>query len=181
MRAVSLLTRTLALAPHTSLMVASAMDTSAEMAAQILLRFKASNALSSQVLFLIEHHMMVLTPDKKLLRRYLGKYGEDMILQLLELQKADFNSKGVRDSEDPFAETERLLAEIQSEDACLTVKDLAVNGFDLLCLGTEPGPHIGRCMAFLLDLVQEEILANTRDDLLLAAKQYLTDNQEVQP
>ena len=144
----------------------------AEMANEILLRLKAPTALRNQVVFLIEHHMTKFEPDKKLLRKQLGKYGEDMALMLLDLQKADFSSKGVTDDVDPFPQIESLIAQIQEEDACLTVKQLAVKGFDLLDLGVEAGPHIGECMAFLLSLVQDEILENTKEDLLPAAKNY---------
>ncbi len=148
----------------------------AQMADSILLRLKASNTLRSQVVFLVEHHMTPLEPDKKLLRKRLGQYGEDMVLQLLELQKADFGSKEAGDNKEYFAQVEALLAEIQEEDACLTVKDLAVNGSDLLALGYLPGPHIGECMKFLLSLVQDEILSNTKEDLLLAAREFFKNN-----
>ena len=144
----------------------------AEMANEILLRLKAPTALRNQVVFLIEHHMTRFEPDKKLLRKQLGKYGEDMALMLLDLQKADFTSKGVVDDNDPFPQVEALIAEIQNEDSCLTVRQLAVKGHDLLELGLEPGPHIGECMAFLLSLVQDEIVENTKEDLLPAAKNF---------
>ena len=145
----------------------------AEMADAILQRLKAPTALRNQVVFLIENHMTKFETDKKALRRQLGKYGEDMALLLLELQKADFVSKGVLDENDPFPEIEALIAQIQEEDACLTVKQLAINGHDLLDLGVAPGPHIGECMTFLLGLVQDEILDNTKEDLLSAAKSFL--------
>lgn len=152
----------------------------AEIADEILLRLRASNALRSQVVFLVEHHMTPLEPDKKLLRRRLGQYGEDMVLQLLELQKADFGSKDNKENSAYFAEIEALLEQIQAEDACLTVRDLAVKGSELLSLGVEPGPHIGECMKFLLSLVQDEILANTKEDLLPAAKEFFDNNTPVE-
>ena len=139
----------------------------------ILQRLKAPTALRNQVVFLIENHMTKFETDKKALRRQLGKYGEDMALLLLELQKADFVSKGGLDENDPFPEIEALIAQIQEEDACLTVKQLAINGHDLLDLGVAPGPHIGECMTFLLGLVQDEILENTKEDLLSAARSFL--------
>ena len=47
----------------------------AQMADEILRRLKAPNALREQVVFLIERHMLPLEPDRKLLRRRLGKFG----------------------------------------------------------------------------------------------------------
>ena len=91
---------------------------------------------------------------------------------LLALQKADFSSKGV-DAETPlFSTIEGLLEEIAQEGACLSVKDLAINGKDILALGIEPGPHIGECMKFLLDLIQDDFLTKTPDALITAAKKF---------
>lgn len=151
----------------------------AEMADKILLRLRASNALRTEVVFLIEHHMTPFEPDKKLLRRRLGKYGADTVRNLLALQKADYTSKGVDENEEAtFEEVEILLKEIMLEGACLTVKDLAVNGNDLLALGVQPGKIIGQCMTFLLQLVQDELIANNKQELLNAAKEFFANNQE---
>ena len=150
---------------------------SAQMADQILQRLRASNHLREQVVFLIAHHMTPLLPDKKLLRRRIGQYGEDMTYQLLQLQKADAESTGVVSTHN-LDEVEQILAEIMEEDACLTVKDLAVNGNDLLALGFTAGPLVGTCMGFLLELVQDEMIENTREDLLTAAQNFLSENQE---
>lgn len=150
---------------------------SAQMAEDILLRLRVSNQLREQVVFLVAHHMTPMVPDKKLLRRRISQYGEDMTYQLLQLQKADMESTGVVSTHN-LEEVELLLAEIMQEDACLTVKDLAVNGNDLLELGFAAGPQIGACMAFLLELVQDELIENTREDLLPAAQSFLSENQE---
>jgi len=145
----------------------------AEMADSILLRLKASTALRQQVVSLIERHMSPLEPDKRLLRRRLGKYGLQGTMDLLALQQADFHSKGTKGETDLFRQISCLIAEIQAEDACLEVKDLAVNGSDLIKIGFIPGPGIRRCLEGLLSSVQDEALPNTRDALLEAARVYL--------
>ncbi len=151
----------------------------AQMANEILLRLRASNALRTEVVFLIEHHMTPFEPDKKLLRRRLGKYGEDAVKKLLALQKADFTSKGVDEGEETsFAQVEQLLDEIARENVCLTIKDLAIDGTDLLTLGIQPGKIVGQCINHLLNLVQDEVIANTKEELLDAAKQFLSENTE---
>ncbi len=148
---------------------------SAEMADRILHRLRAPTALREQVVFLVENHMLPLEPDKRSLRRRLGQFGLENIRLLLALQKADQDSKGVEDDEEyPFPETEAILEEILQENDCLTAKDLAINGRDILALGFEPGPEIGRCMTFLLHQVQDDSLPNERDALLQAAKMFLT-------
>ena len=71
-----------------------------------------------------------------------------------------------------FSEIRALLGEIEAENACLTLKDLAVNGNDLTELGLE-GKMIGQTLHFLLEQVLDEALPNDRGALLAAAKEHL--------
>ena len=147
----------------------------ADMAGEILLRLKAPTALTEAVVWLISKHMTPLEPDRKLLRRRLSQYGPQRTRQLLALQKADFCSKGVADAEDAAAleETGRLLEALLQEELCLSVSDLAVNGEDLISLGFQPGPQLGRCLQALLEQVVSEKLPNTRPALLARAEAIL--------
>ena len=70
-------------------------------------------------------------------------------------------------------QVEALLEQILSEDACLTLRDLAVSGSDLMALGFAPGPKLGDCLNFLLSLVVDEVIPNEKDMLLAKAKEYL--------
>lgn len=141
------------------------------MANEILLRLKAPTALRERVVFLIEHHMVPFQPDKKLLRKRLGKWGVEATEQLLMLQKADFSSKGTGTAQeaDIFTACEACLSQVLSEQACLTVKDLAVNGNDLMAMGIT-GKEIGNTLEQLLTRVQNEELPNEKAALLSAAK-----------
>ena len=83
-------------------------------------------------------------------------------------------SKGIDTADSShFAQIRALLEELRQEDTCLAVKDLAINGRDLLALGFEPGPKIGMCLQKLLAQVQDEQLANEAQALLNAAADYL--------
>lgn len=152
---------------------------SQEMANEILLRLKAPAALRQQVTELIGLHMTKLEPDKKLLRRRLGKLGRERLLELLQLQEADMGSKGTGKIEEmaQFAVLRQLIAEILTEDACFSIKDLAVTGWDLQQIGMVPGPDMGRCLSWLLGQVQDEVLPNERDTLLRTAKELLEEKE----
>ena len=152
---------------------------SAELADSILLRLKAPSALRQQVAELIELHMTKLEPDKKLLRRRLGKLGRERLEQLLLLQAADMGSKGtgIPEEMDQFSVLDRLLSEILKEDACFSIKDLAVNGWDLQQLGIPAGPDIGKALNWLLGQVQDEVLPNERDALLGTVRELLEDRE----
>ncbi len=149
---------------------------SAALAEAILLRLKAPTALRQQVVDLISRHMTPLEPDKRLLRRRLAKYGIPGVMDLLALQRADFHSKGIPITDDPFDKIEALLEEIQQEAACLTLKQLAINGSDLLRLGMSPGPAVGACLNQLFREVLDDVLPNEREALLARAQSLLTQN-----
>ena len=140
----------------------------ARIADQILLRLKAPTALRQRVTLLVEQHMTPLEPDKKLLRRRLSKLGKDAVHQLLALQQADMGTKPADDSR--FAEIRRLLEEIEAENACLSIRDLALNGHDLMALGYR-GPAIGQAQQWLLEQVLDEQVENEKDALRNALKQ----------
>ena len=142
---------------------------SAQMADDVLRRLKAPTALRQRVVRLIELHMAPLTADRKLLRRRIAQHGMETVQDLLLLQKGDVAGTGVTEGALDFSGVESLLAEIQAENACLSIKDLAVNGRDLMALGFA-GPAIGKALDQLLTLVLEETVPNEKEALLRAAK-----------
>ena len=144
---------------------------SAEMADEVLRRLKAPTALREQVVTLIGKHMTRLEPEKKTLRRQLSRLGWETIHGLLLLQEADMGSKGTGNVQEmeQFGEIRQLLEELRAEDTCLTLKDLKINGNDLMVLGFQ-GKAIGQCLNELLSQVLDEKLANTRQELLEFAK-----------
>ncbi len=135
-----------------------------------LLRLRAPSALQERVLTLCQLASTALPQNKKLLRPLVGKHTEEVLLQLISLQRAMAAAKG--EDTAPLELTALLINAIRQDGSCLTVKDLTVTGSDLLALGVEPGPEIGKCMQYLLHLVQEEILPNTKEELLEAAKAF---------
>ena len=56
--------------------------------------------------------------------------------------------------------------EVLEKNQCITLKDLAIRGKDLIDLGVEPGPQMGEILNKLLDKVLEEPELNNRDSLL---------------
>ena len=88
-------------------------------------------------------------------------------------------SKGTGKAEDmeQFSLLRRLVDEILAEDSCFSIKDLAINGWDLQQAGFAPGPDIGKCLSWLLGQVQDEVLPNERAALLGTVKELLEDRE----
>ena len=139
----------------------------AEMADGILRRLKAPTALRRQAVLLIEQHMTRLMPEKRLLKRYLGRWGRETVEQLLYLQQADMGSKGIpgEEEQEAFETLWRLLKEAEQDSACLTRKDLALTGHDLASLGYQ-GREIGARLEELLEAVLDERVKNEKEALL---------------
>jgi len=139
----------------------------AEMADAVLRRLKAPTALREEAVLLIEKHMTRLEPDKKCLRRWVARLGWERLENLLCLQQADMSSKGTgKPAEmEQFTAIRALLAQIRQEDACLGLKDLKVNGHDLMALGLA-GREVGNMLNRLLEQVLDEEVRNEKESLL---------------
>ena len=155
---------------------------SARIADAVLRRLKAPTALREAAVLLIEKHMTRLLPEEKFLRRQAAKLGFPFLYELLTLQKADMGSKGTGEDDGSalFAQTEEMLHKLEAEHLCLSLKDLAVNGSDLMALGFS-GRAIGTCLNALLGEVLEQRLPNERQALLAFAEKSIlarrTDKQ----
>lgn len=149
----------------------------AEMAEEALRRLKAPRGLTEDVVTLIANHMTRTELTKKAVRRLLSRLGWENTERLLTLQRADMMSKGVEKEGNlqQFEVISQLLEEIRQEDACLTVRDLRINGHDLMTLGLR-GPKIGKTLEALLNQVLDETLENNHEALMERAIQLTVDN-----
>jgi tRNA nucleotidyltransferase (CCA-adding enzyme) len=66
-----------------------------------------------------------------------------------------------------------MILQIEEEEGRFTLRNLAVNGQDLLQAGLAPGPVMGRILTNLLDLVLSEQLPNEKESLLAYARENL--------
>ena len=147
-------------------------EASRRIAHQVLTTLKAPTALREAVETLVENHMLTLTPDKKILRKRMGKYGPELVEKLLTLQEGDFSAKGTGlPQPEDFSLTRKALQELLQEPPAFTLRDLAIGGKDLLALGYPSGPILGQTLNALLEQVQQEQLPNERQALLEAAAQ----------
>lgn len=70
---------------------------------------------------------------------------------------------------DRLAELEKIKSkakEIIAQGQCLSLKDLSVNGQDVIAAGIAPGPEVGQVLNGLLERVLNGEIPNERDGLL---------------
>ena len=145
---------------------------SAAMADAMLRRMRCDNATRETVTALVENHEMLTGHSKKALRRLLVKLGEERLRLLFDVCRADAAAHTPEVFEKRMAVTDsdqKLLDEILADGSCLSLKDLAIGGRELVALGLAPGPEIGAVLHTLLEEVTDEILPNERESLLRRA------------
>ncbi len=145
---------------------------SAEKAASAMARLKMDRATWEDVVLLVEKHDIPTDPDRRLMKCRLNQLGERRLRMLLAVQRADALGKGTMDPAVIEAMTQErldLVDALVAENACVTLKQLAVNGRDLMQAGIPAGKTVGLLLNALLAEVMDEKLPNERETLLARA------------
>lgn len=149
-------------------------EKSAELADTILRRLRLDTASRRQIMELIQYHDLPLIAEKKPLKRLLNKLGPDGLRRLIALHRADTCGQAsiCQSRLETYRQAELVLDGILQEAACFCLKDLAVNGNDMLAIGLQ-GKQVGAALQDCLNAVMDERTPNDRDALLaLVRDQY---------
>lgn len=136
-----------------------------DMAENILKRLKFDNHTVATVSMLVKEHMSWYEHLRGgSIKKLINRVGIENLTALFQLQRADMRASLKPDTEKVDlleAEVNRVIREKQP----LSVKDLVINGDDLIALGMKPGREIGQILNFMLERVLEHPESNTRDEL----------------
>ncbi len=139
-----------------------------EQAVSILKDLKLDNDTIYRVRTLTEWLAKPLAADKTALRRVMSGLDAGLYDDLLTLKRILRPDTG--ESEEELEEIVRLSKEIRADGDCLSLKELAVTGRDVMEAGIGPGKAVGEALSRLLDLVLEDPSRNRRDYLLQQLK-----------
>ena len=155
-----------------------------KMARGILVRLKFSNAQIDAVCHLIKEHMFNYESSwsDAAVRRFVQRVGAQNIDALFDLRLADiYGMKRVEVRLHDTAVCGKLL-ELRSrvdkalqEKSAMGLKDLAVNGGDLIALGIPAGKKLGAILKELFEAVTDDPAMNSRAALLGLAKNLWTE------
>ena len=149
-------------------------EASEEMAKVILRRLKFDNETIRIVSRLIGFHDYRFPAERRSVRRAVWKVGEDLFPMLLQVKEADTMAQSLYEREEKLewiAKVEKLYREILKDRECLSLKDLAVTGRDLIRAGCAPGPELGRILNEMLQDVLEHPEHNNQEYLLQSIRQ----------
>lgn len=153
---------------------------SAVMARQILTRLRLPTGLTEEVVRLILYHDYRCEPSSRAVLRLLNKVGEDTAKKLVQIRLADANAQSSYRREEKLkliADYENKLHEVLARGDCYSLKNLQLNGQDLLSAGFPAGKEMGRVLGVLLDEVIDGRLANRKALLLARAKELYHDKE----
>lgn len=140
-----------------------------EMARVILRRLKFDNDTTDRVCRLVQWHDDNPELTGRSVRRAINRIGAEQYPALFAVKRADILAQSDYKREEKLAYVdayERMYDEILEQKECLTIKELAVTGQDLIAAGMEPGKEIGAMLKQLLEAVLEEPQKNTKEELL---------------
>jgi tRNA nucleotidyltransferase (CCA-adding enzyme) len=147
----------------------------AKLARRILDRLRYPERLRRRVIAIVRHHPFrstELPADPRAARRFLLEHGDELSFDLASHRRADLLAKRVEARELEAVDRFRSLLE-QERSSPHRLRDLAVDGDDLLELGVPPGPGLGSLLRELLEDVVDDPAANSRDVLLRRAREKL--------
>lgn len=148
----------------------------AEKAEALLRALKYDNQTLQHVPLLVKWHDAPIEETTRMIKRRLNQLGEEALRDLLQLQRADTLALApqYRDRMSHFDRLEAILNDVLQQNACFSVKKLAVSGNDLRRLGLA-GRAIGQAQRLLVDAVIDEQVENNRDQLLSFLQKHGTN------
>lgn len=145
----------------------------AEMAKEILKRLKFDNDTIARVTALVKHHDDMPPLEQRAVRRAIFRTGLEQYPALFAVKYADAMGKNQYKREEKLAYIEgyqKLYEEIMALGQCLTLKDLAVTGKDLIEAGMKPGKEMGEILNSMLEHVLEHPEDNQKEILMKRIK-----------
>lgn len=148
-----------------------------DIADNVMQRLRFDNKTRHAVTDLVLYHDSVIEPTPKTVRRWLNKIGKDLFSQLLDIRMADIkaHAEGTQESRIERCNALRMIMnDIIAQEQCFSLKNMNVNGDDIISIGVPEGKEVGRILKLLLDEVISGTLENDREVLLSRASCFIS-------
>lgn len=143
---------------------------SADMTDEIMKRLRFDNDTREKVVELVYYHDATFEVGKKYVKRWLNKIGEEQLRRLLNVRRADIKAQADMNQGTRLQKIDNIeyvLEEVLQDDECFSLKDLAVNGKDVMdTMLIKSGKDVGYWLNEILTRVIDGRLKNDREDLI---------------
>ena len=140
-----------------------------------LKKLKYSKKFIENTRLLVKRHMdNTNTYTKKSIRKLLRNIGEENLLKLFKLQRADVLSTKHNDDSNIDLGL-KLLEEVKNDDIPTNKNQIKIDGNDLKNLGFKEGKELGQTLKLVENLIYDEKLKNEKKDIINYIKSNLLD------
>ena len=138
----------------------------AKIARNALKRLKFSNKTIDAIYRLLQEFKLPDYSDEVSIKRFINRVGQENLQSFFELQLAVIKACKPPHGFSAVDALKEQVYKIIKEKQPLTIKDLAVNGYDLIKIGIQPGVQMGQILNYLLEKVLTKPELNTKENLL---------------
>ncbi len=140
----------------------------------IMQYLKSSNEQIRVVTHLVKEHMFNYQSNwsDSAVRRFMKRVGLEDIPLLFQLRIADQIAIHGEPNTTLIDELQERINQILAAKDALSIKDLAIDGNDLIKMGVPKGKRLGTTLAYLLEVVLDDPKQNNAEQLLTIAKNY---------
>lgn len=138
----------------------------------VMRRLKFDNDTTRKVSKLVLYHDCRMPAEGKPVRRAMKEIGQELFPAYLEVRMADTLAQSTYHREEKIANikgVESVYKEILRRGECVSLKELHVNGKDLISAGIMPGKEMGEILNALLAEVVDDPGKNEREYLISRA------------
>ena len=152
---------------------------SVDLAKEALSRLKMSHALLEDILLLVRYHDKAIKPAPKYVKRALHLLNDspDLLEALCDLKRADSlaHAPEFQSGVEKAAQLRACLFEVLEQEQAFSLKQLAINGADVIEAGVPAGPAVGTVLNHVLEAVIGDEIPNERDELLAFVRTQAKD------
>lgn len=142
------------------------MECTSKEAVDKLKELKLDNDTINKVKYLVEYHRSEPAQDEVSVRRLLMKIDVEPLRDIITFEREYYRIKGENELLGAVDNLQALMEKILDAGDCFRIKDLAINGGDLMAIGINPGKEMGDRLKRCLEAVIENPKLNTKEKLL---------------
>ena len=145
----------------------------ADLTEEIMFRLRFSSKETKEIVALVKYHDSFWEPTKRNIKSLLNNLGDELFFDILELRRADIAAQALRE-DNSIEMAMKFYNQIKEENAAISLKDLKLNGNDLISeLNLSPSPLFKKVLNTLLEKVMDEEIVNEKAVLLEEAKKII--------
>ena len=145
---------------------------SSKIAERVLNELKYPRQLIQNVYLLVNLHDTYVRTDRSAVHKFMSEYPAEIMEKLPVLQKADILAHSPLGQKrlDHLKAITDISTELKESGAVFSIKDLEIDGNDIIELGVPKGPRVGEILSEVFELYIEGKCTNTKASLIKEAR-----------